>query len=135
MVKARFRGFFQTGHPARDKFLARLFGLFSEEVVRHWCGCPAAPYEDLGRPTLRAPGEARAHLDFTLRHKETGKVFVSEMKCELEFESYRYLQLTAAWQVRHHRGTAFRKFLRLARDPGALEIGVAGGESGLTGPS
>jgi len=96
----QFEEIFRTKNPARDKFLSRLFGLFSEEVVRYWCRCPAAPYEDLGRPTLRVPGEARGHtLDFTLRHKETVKVYVAEMKCELEFENYRYLRLTGAWQL------------------------------------
>lgn len=29
-----------------------MFGLFSEEVVRHWCAVPEAPYDDLGRPTI-----------------------------------------------------------------------------------
>jgi hypothetical protein len=53
-----FEDFFHSESPARDKFLSRLFGLFSEDVVRHWCGCPEAPYGDLGRPFLRAVGEA-----------------------------------------------------------------------------
>jgi len=123
----RFEEIFRTDNSARDKFLSRLFGLFSEEVVRHWCRCFAAPYEDLGRPTLRTLGEMRGHtLDFTLRHRETGRVFAAEMKCELEFENYRYLRLTAAWQVRHHRSVAFQKLLRLARDPEAFEVRVGG---------
>ncbi|MDH7577867.1 MAG: hypothetical protein QHH75_08600 [Bacillota bacterium] len=133
-MTVQFEEIFHTENPARDKFLSRLFGLFSEEVVRHWCRYPAVPYEDLGRPTLRVPGEARGHtLDFTLRHRETGKFFVAEMKCELEFENYRYLQLTGVWQVQHHRSAAFQKFLQLARDPGALEVRVGGRQVRVNG--
>lgn len=126
-MTVQFEKIFRTKDPARDKFLSRLFGLFSEEVVRHWCRYPAATYEDLGRPTIRAPGEMRGHtLDFTLRHRQTGKIFVAEMKCELEFENYRYLRLTGAWQLQHHRGAAFQKLLRLAGEPGAFETRVGG---------
>lgn len=130
----QFAEFFRTKNSARDKFLSRLFSLFNEEVVRHWCRCSAAPFEDLGRPTLRAPGEARGHtLDFTLQHRETGKVFVAEMKCELEFENYRYLQLTEAWQLQHHRSTAFQKFLHLAKNAEAFETRVGGREVRVDG--
>lgn len=72
-------------------------------------------------------------LDFTLRHRETGRVFVAEMKCELEFENYRYLQLTGAWQLKHHQKPAFQKFLRLARDPGAFAVQVGGREVRVSG--
>lgn len=65
-------------------------------------------------------------LDFTLRNRETGKVFVAEMKCELEFKNYRYLRLIGAW---HHRGAAVQKFLRLAKDPGVFEMRVGAGRN------
>ncbi|MDN5331718.1 MAG: hypothetical protein PWP45_943 [Tepidanaerobacteraceae bacterium] len=123
----QFEKIFRTEDPMRDKFLSRFFGLFNEEVVRYWCSCPEAPYEDLGRPTLYAPGEARGHtLDFTLRHRETGKVFVAEMKCELEFENYRYLRLNGAWQLKHHQQKAFLKFLHLAKQPEVYKVRVGG---------
>ena len=83
--------------PSPDKFLSRLFGLFSEDVVRHWCRCPEARYGDLGRPYLRFPTERYGHtLDFTLRDRQTGETFVAELKCELEYDNYRYLRLTDA---------------------------------------
>lgn len=44
---------FRTQSRDRDKLLARLFGIISEDVVRIWTRCEAAPYADLGRPTLR----------------------------------------------------------------------------------
>ena len=94
MTSPPFDSFFKTPNSPRDKYLSRLFGLFNEDVVRHWCALPETPYSDLGRPTLKLPGEARGYtLDFTLQHKGTGQVFVSEMKCWLEYEGYRYLRL------------------------------------------
>ena len=108
-----FEDFFHSDRPARDKFLSRLFGLFSEDVVRHWCRCPEAPYEDLGRPYLRLPTERYGHtLDFTLRDRETGATFVAELKCELEYDSYRYLRLMDASHLGHHQGAALQKAAR-----------------------
>jgi hypothetical protein len=122
-VAETFERFFRSSEPARDKFLSRLFGLFSEQVVRVWCACPEASYEDLGRPTLCTPGLTRGHtLDFTLRHRNSEATYVSELKCELEYESYRYLRLTRADQIRHHSSEAFLKFLRVAIDPTSLDI-------------
>ncbi|MCY4528645.1 MAG: hypothetical protein OXD46_06405 [Chloroflexi bacterium] len=125
-----FSEFFrQPDRRGRDKYLSRLFGIFSEEVVRAWCTLPTAPYEDIGRPYLKRKHEARGHtLDFTLRDRASGKLYVAEMKCELEFERYRYLQLTGPEQVRHHEknGAAFRKFMQVARDPDAIPVTVGG---------
>ena len=122
-----FEEFFHSPEPDRDKFLSRLFGIFNEEVVRHWCGCSQASYEDLGRPTLRVPGERRGHtLDFTFRSRETGKVYVAELKCEIEFMGYRYMRLQNGDELRHHSGEAFRKLLLAAKDPKAVEVSVVG---------
>ncbi len=84
-----FGKFFQTTDSDRDNFLARLFGSFNEEPVRIWCRDPASPYEDLGRPTLVVAGKpGRGHtLDFTLRSRRDGLIFVAEMKCEITFEN------------------------------------------------
>ena len=118
-----FSSFFRSAVPARDKYLSRLFALFSEQVVRAWCACPAATYEDLGRPTLCEPGMRRGHtIDFTLRHRNAGLSYVAELKCELEYDNYRYLRLTHPDQLRHHTSTAFGKFLQVARDPTSMDI-------------
>lgn len=94
-----FERFFHSSQPTRDKYLSRLFGLFSEQVVRMWCAQPDAPYEDLGRPTIREPDDSRGStLDFTLRDRSSGQTYVAELKCELEFANYRYLQLSHADQ-------------------------------------
>ncbi len=108
--------FKQPESPAsRGKYLARVFGIFSEELVRIWAADPRAPYEDLGRPTLRlADGQPGSTLDFTLRSRDTGKVYVAEMKCEIEYQNYKYLVLTEPEQLMHHAKPAFAAFLAAA---------------------
>jgi len=100
---------------ARGKYLSRVFGIFSEEVVRIWASDPRASYEDLGRPTLRNVGEiSGSTLDFTFRSRETGKVYVAELKCEIEYQDYKYLVLSESRQLDHHRKPAFAALLAAA---------------------
>jgi hypothetical protein len=122
-VNGAFEQFFRSSVPARDKYLSRLFGLFSEQVVRAWCACPQAPFEDLGRPTLCEPGLTRGHtLDFTFRRRNSDATYVVESKSELEYDGYRYLRLTSLNQIRHHTSAAFAKFLRVASGPATLDV-------------
>ena len=119
--------FQQPDRPGRDKFLSRLFVIFSEEVVRAWCNLPDARYQDLGRPYLKRSDEGRGHvLDFTLRDSPSGRLYVAEMKCELEYERYRYLQLTDPEQVGRHEkeSKAFQKFIEVGREPDAIPVTV-----------
>ena len=131
-MRPAFEEILRSSKPARDKFLSRLFGLFSEDIVRYWCNCPQAAYEDLGRPTLKVPGASRGPtLDVTLCNRATGKLFFAEMKSKLEFENYRYLRLETALQVQHHHvpsgaPTAFKRFVRLIKDPSCINVFVAG---------
>jgi hypothetical protein len=125
-----FRQFFQSSDPQRDNFLARVVGLFNEEPIRIWCREPDSPYEDLGRPTVFEIGKpGRGHtLDFTLRSRRDGRVFVAEMKCEITYENYRSMTLTTRAQLdRHARDSAaFSKFLAVAQDPNAFRVTVGG---------
>ena len=124
---ARFESVFRSDSKQRDNFLARLFGIFSEHVVSTWCDCPQAPYLNIGRPTLRKPGESHGHtLDFTLRHRQSGQLYVAEMKCWITWANYRYLRLTEAAQLNSLAEPAFVKFLALARDPAAYQVFVDG---------
>lgn len=103
---------FTRNPPARDKFLSRLFGIFSEEIAQCWFDDPKSYYDNLSRPTIRLIGEKKGYtLDFTLRDKHDDKVYIGEMKCELEYENYRYLTLISASQLEHHKGRAFKMFL------------------------
>ena len=66
-----------TADAARAKFLTKNSGIFSEEIVRLWASGSRARYESGGRPAIKSPGDERGHtLDFTLRERTTGKVFV-----------------------------------------------------------
>lgn len=133
--EAAFERVFRSDSIQRGNFLARLFGIFSEHVIRTWCGCPQAPYSDIGRPTLRTPGESRGHtLDFTLRHRHSGRLYAAEMKCWITWENYRYLRLTEIGQLQSLTGPAFTRFLAFARDPAAYQVFVAS-PSKSTGPS
>ena len=125
---------FRTQSRERDKLLARLFGIISEEVVRIWARCSAAPYADLGRPTLRVRGtELWATLDFLLAARNDGRLFVAELKCELEYQNYKYLTLTDPSLLKHHRKPAFELLLQAAADPAQVDVKTAKGPSTVHG--
>ena len=65
-------------------------------------------------------------MDFTLQSKHDGSVHISEMKCELEYENYRFLTLEAPWQLDHHTKAAFQVFLDAARHPTHYVASVSG---------
>jgi len=123
-----FAQLFKSSSGPQDRFLSRLFGIFSEEIIREvWCKEPWSPYRYLGRPTLELPGHRCRHtLDFTLESREDGRVYVAEQKCELQFQSYRYLTLREPSQLDHHTGEAFRRFLDFARNPARYSVSAEG---------
>ena len=116
------------GKSIRDKFLSRVFGIFSERIVRIWCQNPKAPFSNLGRPTIYYGGEGKYYtLDFLLKDKN-GELFVTEMKCEIEYQRYKYFTLSDPKQIVHHDKNAFRKFLQLGQDPNQYSVKVKGEE-------
>lgn len=119
----------ETAHASRAKYLSRVFGIFSEEIVRIWASAPRAPFENLGRPTVTSISNGRGYtLDFTLRHKESGRSFIAEMKCEIEYQKFKYLVLTNAKQLEHHKKPAFSIFLEAANNPSAHGVKINGRE-------
>lgn len=124
----RLEDIFRTDNSDRDKFLSRVFGIFSEGIARIWFASAGSLYQDRGRPTIYGPSDTPDHstLDFTLESNATGEVFVAEMKCELEFENYRYLRLESPSQLTHHQGAAFRRFLDVARTPERYHVKTGG---------
>lgn len=127
MATCDFDEFFRRPELGRGEFLSRLFGIFSEQVTRHWCRCPESSYEDLGRPTLRETGTQKPWytLDFTLRSRDTNQIFMAEMKCWLQYQGFSFLRLINAGQLTHNQPTAFQWFLRLAREPSVFDVRVA----------
>lgn len=99
----------------REKFLSRVFGIFSEQIVAIWTKDERSPYENLGRPTIKTSEGVRHILDFTLKQRASGNIYVSEMKCEIEYENFKYFVLKGVSQLTHHRKPAFEALLRAAR--------------------
>lgn len=98
---------------ARAKFLSRIFGIFSEDIVSLWASDARAPYENLGRPTLKSSNDRHGYtLDFTLKERATGNIYVAEMKCEIEYQKFKYFVLDNVEQLAHHKKPAFDAFLR-----------------------
>ena len=132
-MPSRFINLFQVpGHHVPDhraKFLSRVFGIFSENIVRLWSASAGAPYEDLGRPTVRFDGEAtRSTLDFTLRTQGVeqdirGRDEVRDRVQELPI--FRPHMPTSNCD-HHTKKPAFRSFLRAAREPSAARVTVGG---------
>ena len=111
----------------RAKYLSRLFGIFSEKVVSVWAADERAPYRNLGRPTLRHPDKERGYtLDFTLQDRASGKIYVAEMKCEIEYMNFRYFVLEETHQLDHHKKPAFGVFLEAAHNPQRMSVRVQG---------
>jgi len=128
-MSQHFRSIFRrTDSPmARAKFLSRIFGIFSEEIVSLWAQDDRAPYENLGRPTIKVPGDNRGHtLDFTLRERSSGNIYVAEMKCEIEYQNFEYFVLEKVEQLEHHKKPAFDAFLKAARCLPDQSVQVAG---------
>jgi hypothetical protein len=120
--------------PARGKYLSRLFGVFSEEIVRIWTEDPRSTYENLGRPTIkRGSQRTGSTVDFTLRHKQTGHSYAAELKCEIEYQNYRYLVLSDPEQLDHHKKEAFTEFLDLAARSQDQHVFVKGQEIKVDG--
>ena len=131
-----FDSFFKRpqASPKRAKFLSRLFGIFSEELVNIWAEDERSPYLNLGRPTIYgAEGEKNHTLDFTFEDRITGKRFVVEMKCEIEYQGFKYLTLTRPEQLDHHKKSAFTALLRAAKRPNDRSVCVKGDERVVAG--
>jgi hypothetical protein len=118
----------------QDKFLSRLFGIFSEEIARKWASKDTkAPYEDLGRPTLKQKGKKLCTLDFAFRDKKTGKVYVAEQKCWLEYENYKHLSLDNYQKLDCLTDSSFSKFLELADNPKKYDVFIGGKQTEISG--
>jgi hypothetical protein len=121
-----FREIINKENSKRDKFLSRVFGIFSEEIALIWFESSKSPYKNLGRPTIYKSGsnDKGFTLDFTLQEKEEKRIYIAEMKCELEYENYAYLELNTCKQLEHHKSEAFQRFLSFAKNPEEYRVTV-----------
>jgi hypothetical protein len=135
-INMEFEKVFDKRLVERDKFLSRIFGVFSEKIVEIWCKSPLSDYENLGRPTIKPINETLKGktLDFTLLKKNTEEIYVTEMKCELQYENYKYLKLISSQQFVHHtKKDAFKWLLELGKNPELFEVKVKGKKSEVDG--
>jgi hypothetical protein len=116
-----FAEIFQDGPPEKGSFLSRVFGIFNEEIIRIWARDSRSPYNiHEHRPTLYE-NKKRYTLDFLL--EKNGDLFVSEMKCEIQYQNYRYWRLNSTRQLEHHRKKrAFELFLNISQDPSSVLV-------------
>ncbi|MGR8931617.1 MAG: hypothetical protein ACU836_13325 [Gammaproteobacteria bacterium] len=114
---------FQDGPPEKGSFLSRVFGIFNEEIIRIWARDVRSSYNiHFRRPTLYE-GSRNYTLDFLF--EKNGEFFVSEMKCEIQYQNYRYWCLTNPGQLEHHLSKkAFELFLQLSRDSQSVAVKV-----------
>jgi len=112
---------FQEGPAEKGSFLSRFFGIFNEEIIRIWARDEKSPYNiHERRPTLYE-GSRSYTLDFLL--EKNGEFFVSEMKCEIQYQNYKYWRLTNPKQLEHHLSKrAFELFIQLSRDPHSVPV-------------
>ena len=110
------------GKSRRDKFLSRMFAIFSEDIVRAWCANKHSPFTDLGRPTVYDSDGKYYTLDFLLKDCN-GNIFLTEMKCEIEYQKYSFLTLSHEGQLsRHRKKRAFQLLLEIASNPSMFQI-------------
>ena len=110
------------GKSKRDKFLSRIFAIFNEEIIRIWCENKNSPFIDLGRPTVYDNDGKHYTLDFLLQDNK-GNIFLTEMKCEIEYQKYKYLTLSKTEQLKHHTAKrAFQLFLEIATKQDSYKI-------------
>ncbi len=116
------KDFFDKNDERRANFLSRVFGIFSEEIVRVWIDDERAPYRcGGGRPKLQH-GDKKRIIDFTLQERSTNRIFVAEMKCEIAYKNFKFLTLTNPQQLDHHKKDAFNAFLDYAGKPNVAVI-------------
>ena len=111
----KFLQIFKTSNPQKDKFLARSFGIFSEEIVKIWCRDKRSPYEELGRPTLKKGSGKQCTLDFTFKSRRTDRIYICEMKCWLEYQNYHCLILDSMKTLWEAWNFAFECFLDFSK--------------------
>src|SRR5436190_7086162 len=111
----------------KDKFLSKVFGIISEPIVNIWCNSEASSYTNLGRPTINpvVTTEKPLTLDFTLKNKQTNKIYVAECKCLTEYGKFKYLTLRTSEQFKPHlTKQAFKWFLEISKTPHEFQVKV-----------
>ncbi|GHT25519.1 hypothetical protein AGMMS4957_20460 [Bacteroidia bacterium] len=111
----------------RDKYISRVFGVFSEKIAEIYFKSGYSEYESLGRPTLYKINDKKGYtLDFTLKNRKTSEFYICEMKCELQYENCKYLELSKSNQIKHHEDNkkAFQYFLDIPQNASNYRVEI-----------
>jgi len=103
----------KTDNIERDKFISRFFGIFNEDIALIYFNSPYSKYINLGRPTIKK-GNEKYTLDFTLQERNNNEIYICEMKCEIQYQNYKRLELNNREQIKLHKKNAFKYFLDIA---------------------
>ena len=72
---------FENSHTDRSNFIARMLGIFSENLIDFWTANEKCEYENIGRPDIfNSNGKKVAQLDFTFKNKKTNICYIVEQK-------------------------------------------------------
>jgi Lhr-like helicase len=107
----------------KDKFISRFFGIFNESIADIYFKSPFSKYKNIGRPTIKINDE-RYTLDFTLKHNESEKLYICEMKSEMQYRNYMRLELENIEQIKSFTKKAFKYFLDIANNSKKYKIEV-----------
>jgi hypothetical protein len=78
-----------------SSFIAKMLGIFSENLIDFWTANENCKYKNLGRPDIfDKSGNKLAQLDFTLQNKITGKCFIVEQKNLVAYNNGRIRNMT-----------------------------------------
>jgi len=118
MNECFFKEYFKYRTEEEANFISRTLGLFAEKLVELWLKSPNCPYENLGRPSFYDSNDKYTHitLDFALRDKQTGEIFVTEMKSEIAYNNFKNVILDDKVFDKKLRKRPFEKFVDLAND-------------------
>jgi len=96
----------KTNNIKRDKFISRFFGIFSEEIANIYFCSPYSEYTNLGRPNISINNKHYI-LDFTLKNKNNGKIYICEMKCEMQYmkgtsKNHHYQRVSSSFSFQNY---------------------------------
>lgn len=128
------KSIFCSGNKKRDNYLSRVFGIWYEKVVMIWCDDPRSPFLNLGRPIFYVEENKKYRGDYLLEDS-SGKRFVTEAKCEIAYQNYKFLTLDTSNHLEHHKKNSrtFRAILDMARETNKYTVTCNGLETEVDG--
>lgn len=115
----------------RNSFIAKVFGAFNEDIVRIWANRNNSKYKNLGRPTIYRNNEGKRNtLDFTMKERKTGKIYISEMKSWISYKNNKFLELNKSIDLLSINDIpeSLRWFLNVGNDISNYDVNVNGPE-------